>query len=314
MKKILLPFAFIVAFTNASCTSSTDSTVYVQPSPVVSPVMPAELSIAGDKIEIDRFDIREKVDRELTAFSYMHSSTTLLIKRANRYFPEVEPILKEMGVPDDLKYLMAVESNLVPTIVSPAGAAGLWQLMPETARELGLEVNKDIDERFNTPKATRAACQYLLQAYARYGNWWNVAASYNAGQGYISSQLREQHQSKVIDTYLYQETSRYFYRIAALKILMSDPQQYGFFFHKEDLYPAYQYKEVPVDTTVVSLVDWAIEQGTTLAFIKEANPWLRTRRLPNKSRRNYVLRVLTKDFIYIKPQDIKLHNKQWIVE
>ncbi len=319
MRKLIknkFAIATLVLLGSVSCGNAQDSVsdVGIKPAVVVSPEIPEQIDIAGDVLLVNRTDIREKLDRELTAFSYMHSFTSALIKRANRYFPEVEPILKEMGVPDDFKYLMAVESNLDPRCVSPMGAAGLWQIMPETARKLGLEVNKEVDERYNTELATRAACQYLLDAYKVYGNWWNVAASYNAGQGYVTSELRKQQQKHVVDAYLYQETSRYFYRIAALKVVMQNPQGYGYMLEAEDLYPPYKYKEVVVDTTITSLTDWAIEHGTTLAFLKEANPWLRTRELPDESRKKYTLRVLTKEFLYTKPTEVPVHDKRWIVE
>lgn len=309
--KCKLLVAIVMLCGHVSCAQASDISREERPSSVISPIVPKLIDIAGDKLDVNRFDIRERLDRELIAFSYMHSSTLLIIKRANRLFPEVEPILKEMGVPDDFKYLMAVESNLMQTAVSPVGAAGLWQIMPATARELGLEVNKDIDERYNIEKATRAACEYLLQAYNKYGNWWSVAASYNAGQGRITGELRKQKMDNAVDLYLNHETSRYFFRIAALKVIMAQPSQYGFILESKDLYPPYKYKEISIDTTIVSLVDWALAQGTTLAYLKEANLWLRNRNLPDESRKKYVIRVLTDDFIYYKPEKTVAHDKNW---
>ncbi len=291
----------LLLLSHVACAESTDvSTENLKPAQVVSPKIPSRIDIAGDELNVDRYDIKERLDRELISFSYMHSSTLLIIKRANRFFPEVEPILKEMGVPDDFKYLMAVESNLAQVAKSYVGAAGLWQLMPETARELGLEVNKDIDERYNISLATRAACKYLLNAYEKYGNWWSVAASYNAGQGYVSHQLNKQEVDNAVDLYMYEETSRYFFRIAALKVIMTKPESYGFCIDEVDLYAPYKYTEVPVDTTIHSLEIWSKEQGTTLLHLKEANKWLRSRKLPDESRKKYVLRILTDEFIYNK--------------
>ena len=185
--------------------------------------VPDSISFCGETIDLTRFDRRENMDRELLAFTYMHSTSIQIIKRANRYFPIIEPILRKNGIPDDFKYLMAIESNNNPLARSGAGAAGLWQFMPVTAREFGLEVGNNIDERYHVEKSTEAACRYLKQAYDRFGSWINVAASYNAGQSRISQELKKQYEENALDLYLVEETTRYIYRILAAKMMLSDP-------------------------------------------------------------------------------------------
>ena len=181
------------------------------------PDVPAKATFANEEIYLRPYDRRERMDRELLAFTYMHSNTLQILKKANRFFPQIEPILKEEGIPDDFKYLMAIESSLNTLARSPAGAAGLWQLMPQTAKELGLEVNDLVDERYDIEKSTRAACKYLKKAYARYGDWMLVSASYNAGQARISSLMKKQNAEHGMDLWLVEETSRYMFRLLAVK-------------------------------------------------------------------------------------------------
>ena len=190
----------------------------------VVPETPTEVYFADETIRLDRADLRERMDREITAFTYSHQLTLLMIKRANRYFPIVEPILKECGVPDDLKYLMVIESNLSPLARSSVGAAGMWQFMQETGRKYGLEVNANIDERYNIEKATRAACAYLKESYEMYGDWMTVAASYNAGQNGITRRLAQQGVTNAMDLWLVEETSRYMFRILTAKMVLEAPK------------------------------------------------------------------------------------------
>ena len=182
-----------------------------------SPQVPESIMFCGKKIDLTRFDRHERMDRELLAFAYMHSTSLQTIKRANRYFPIVEPILKEHGIPDDFKYLMAIESNCSPLARSHAGASGLWQFMQTTGREYGLEVNKNIDERYHVEKSTVAACKYIKAAYKKYNDWIAVAASYNGGQAHIAGQMEKQQVDETLDLHLVEETARYVYRIIAAK-------------------------------------------------------------------------------------------------
>ena len=290
-----------------------DSVKSEVPSLVAPPSVPSQIEFAGQVIDLKRYDHRERMDRELMSFCYMHSSTMLSIKRANRYFPVIEPILKENGIPDDFKYLAIIESGLNPLAKSPAGAAGMWQFMQSTGREFGLEVNANIDERYHVEKETRAACKYLKQAYAKYGNWLCVAASYNAGQGRISSEMRKQQVEQAADLWLVEETSRYMFRLLAAKEVFSNPQRYGFLLKREQLYPSIPYTEVTVTKGIDTLASFAREQGITFAQLKDANPWLRQHHLQNKSGRTYVLRIPTQAGMNYDPKQIKPHNKNWVI-
>ena len=282
--------------------------------PYSSPQVPESVIFCGKEIDLTRFDRHERMDRELLAFAYMHSTSIQTIKRANRYFPIVEPILKEYGIPDDFKYLMAIESNCSPLARSHAGASGLWQFMQTTGREYGLEVNKNVDERYHVEKATRAACKYLKDAYAKYNDWVAVAAAYNAGQARIASQLTQQGVDDMLDLHLVEETSRYVYRIIAAKIMFSDPTKFGFYLKASDLYIPIPYKEVEVTTGILNLASWAKEQGTTYALLRNLNPWLRDTSLQNVSKRTYILRIPVKEKMHYNPQAIIPHDKRWIVK
>lgn len=281
---------------------------------VTSPTVPQQATFDGTTIDLRRYDRRERMDRELMAFTYMHSTTMLMIKRANRYFPIVEPILKENGIPDDFKYLMVIESSLNPIARSPAGAAGLWQFMPATGREFGLEVNDNIDERYNIEKATRAACKYFKQAYEKYGDWMAVSAAYNAGQGRISTELEKQLASHAMDLWLTEETSRYMFRLLAAKEVLNNPRRYGFLLKREHLYPRIPYKEVVVTTGIDNLDEYARQQSITYAQLRDANPWLRQHSLSNKTGRRYVLHIPTQEGMNYDPKKTIPHNRQWVID
>ena len=234
------------------------SLVQAQTVQQLPPPVPESVVFAGQTIKLDRPDLRERMDRELIAFTYSHSTSTLMIKRANKYFPVVEPILKRMGVPDDLKYLMVIESNLDPQAASGAGAAGLWQFTQSTGRAYGLEVNANIDERYNTVKATEAACRFLLKAYGKYQNWMTVAASYNGGQQGMDRRIEQQHQTDAMDMWLVDETSRYMFRVIAAKMMFENPALFGFHFNREDLYPYIPIKEqIKITDPIEDLVKFA---------------------------------------------------------
>lgn len=276
--------------------------------------VPQSMTFCGETISLARFDRRERMDRELLAFSYMHSTTLQMIKRANRYFPIVESILRENGVPDDFKYLMSIESNNNPLARSVAGAAGLWQFMPATGREFGLEVGNSVDERYHVEKSTRAACRYLKQAYARFGSWISVAASYNAGQGRISRELDRQYEEDALDLQLVEETARYVYRILAAKMLFADPTRFGFRLHASDLYPPIPYREIKVEETIEDLPRFAKSQGITYALLRTMNPWLRSRTLHVHGSKTYYLRIPDKEGMYYNPRVTFPHDPKWVVE
>ncbi len=304
----------IPVLVGSTCLSEQHSVQSEVPYCVTPPTVPEQAVFDGDTIDLRRYDRRERMDRELMSFIYMHSSTMQMIKRANRYFPVIEPLLKANGIPDDFKYLMVIESNLNPIARSPAGAAGLWQFMPVTAREFGLEVNDNVDERYHIEKATVAACKYFKQAYAKYGDWMAVSAAYNAGQGRISSQLEKQLASHAMDLWLVEETSRYMFRLLAAKEIFNNPQRYGFLLKREHLYPPIPYKEVTVNTSIDDLNDYAKSQGITYAQLRDANPWLRDTSLKNKTGKTYILYIPTQEGMYYNPQKTVAYNKQWVID
>lgn len=249
-----------------------------------APAVPSRTVFAGDTVSFDRSDLFERMDRELISFTYMHSNSILMLKKSNRYFRQVEPILREYSIPDDLKYLMAIESNLNPKAYSSAGAAGLWQFTKTTGKEYGLIIDNEVDERYNIEKETVAACKYLRKAYEKYGDWMTVAASYNAGQGGISRRLTDQRQDSALDLWLVEETSRYMFRVMAAKMFFENPAAFGFQVSESDKYPYYPPKEiVTVTGAIASLVDFAQEHGVTYFQLKEANLWLRDNKLLNKA-------------------------------
>ena len=277
------------------------------------PPVPESMVFAGQRINLDRADLRERMDRELIAFTYSHNLSTLMIKRANRLFPQIEPILKRMGVPDDLKYLMVIESNLDPQAQSSAGAAGLWQFIQSTGRAYGLEVNANIDERFNIEKATEAACSFLLEAYEKYGNWMTVAASYNGGQQGMDRRIESQHQTDAMDMWLVDETSRYMFRLLAAKMMFEDPSLFGFRFKREDLYPYIPVKEqIKITDPVEDLVAFAEKHNISYADLKRANLWLRETKLNNKSHRTYYIDIPDVKAQYYDPSMTKVHNPAWV--
>lgn len=259
------------------------------------PPMPEELSFCGEEVPLHRNDVWEALDREILTNTFWHTNTQLAIKRSGRFFPIIEPILKEEGIPDDFKYLCVAESNLMPTAKSPAGAVGLWQILEGTGRELNLEVNKDIDERYNIIKSTHAACQYLKKSYATLGSWTLVAAAYNGGQNRVLRNMSTQKQNSFYDILWAEETARYPFRIMAIKLIMENPSDYGFNIGKKDLYKPYETYTVTIDTTINDLAQFAIDNNTTYKMLKVLNPWMRQNIMPNKSRRNYLITLPKKE-------------------
>jgi len=279
--------------------------------------VPNEVEFAGEKIDLTRYDMHERYDREINGFTYLHSTTMLLIKRANRYFPIIEPILKKNDIPDDFKYLCVIESNLDHRAVSSAGAGGLWQFMKSTAPSYGLEVTGEVDERFNIEKATEAACRYFKEAYAKYNSWTSVALSYNAGQGRISGELEKQQAEEGLDLWLVEETSRYYYRMLAIKQVFENPYKYGFVLKEEQLFKPITFKEVKVTESITDLAAFAKQQGITYAQLKDFNLWLRDRKLTitTKNLKTYTILIPEKNSLYYKKgEHIKVHNRNWIVQ
>ena len=287
-RKSLL-FSCLLALVLASPAPLCAQTVYGNQSlQFQAPKVPESVRFAGTTYRFDRPDLYERMDREFIAFSYAHTNAILMLKRADRLFGQVVPILKKNGVPEDMKYLMAIECNLDPTSVSVAGAKGPWQFMKAAARENGLEVGDEVDERYHIQKSTEAACKYLKAAYAKYGDWITVAASYNAGQGGISQRIDVQRQKSAMNLALPAETSRYIFRLLTAKYFFEHPEEFGFHVRPEECYPYVAPKEtVTVKGPIESLTDFAEEHGTTYFLLKEANLWLRGDKLTNKNGKTY---------------------------
>lgn len=254
--------------------------------------VPADVSFSNEKAPLEVYDVKERFERELLINANLHSSTILIIKRANRAFQVIEPILKEYNVPDDFKYLAVIESSLT-NAVSSAGARGFWQFMEGTAKESGMEVTSTVDERYHLVKSTHAACKYLLKAKEKFGSWTLAAASYNAGMAGISNQMESQKVSNYYDLLLNEETSRYVFRILALKQIMQNPQNFGFAVNKDDLYELLPTKKVEVDSTITNLADFAKAQGINYKILKLHNPWLRDKKLTNPTKKLYVIEIPT---------------------
>ncbi|WP_396598115.1 lytic transglycosylase domain-containing protein [Dokdonia sp. R86516] len=252
--------------------------------------MPDGLNFAGEAVPVENPDIKERMDRELLVNTYWQSNALLIFKRANKYFPTIEKILAEEGVPDDLKYLAVIESGLTQA-VSPARATGFWQILKETGREYGLEVNDNVDERYHVEKSTRAACKYLKQSKEKFGSWTAAAAAYNAGNYGVSRRFKEQNVQDYYDLLLGEETGRYVFRIIALKEILSNPKKYGFNFRAEDLYAEVPTYKVEVDTAVTDFVKFAERFGINYKLLKLHNPWLRETKLNNSSRKKYYIEI-----------------------
>ena len=298
MKKIHILVIIALVLTSSSlliyATSDTDRMLKSHEGTAM--YFPPNVDFAGENTPLNIYDVRERFDRELLVNANLHSSTILIIKRANRAFPIIEPILAKNGIPDDFKYLAVIESALVPTAVSSSGAKGIWQFMPETAKEKGMEVNDNVDERYNIEIATEAACKYLIAAKEKFGTWTLAAASYNGGMNGVTKKIEEQKVSSYYDLLLTDETSRYVFRILALKEIMKNPQKYGFEINATDLYEILPTKKIEVDSTISDLAVFAINQGINYKILKLHNPWMRDKKLANPAKKKYVIEIPTSGY------------------
>lgn len=306
---------FAIALMSGNDVEKTESEKPLVMSMTASVDIPESMIFAGEQIIFDRYDKRERMDRELNSFTYFHSTTMLLFKRANRLLPVIEPILKQQGVPDDLKYLAIIESSLDYRAVSPAQAVGLWQFLQSTAKQYGLEATSEVDERYHVEKSTIAACRYLKEAYKKYGSWSATVLSYNGGQARITNGLKNQQADEAIDLWLVEETSRYYYRMLAIKLIFENPQQYGFIIKPQHLYKPMQFEQVKVSTAIADLPTFAKQHNITYAQLKDFNSWLRSDKLTNPSGKTYTLLIPTKDDLYYrKGESPKVHNPAWVVK
>lgn len=302
-------FAAALALAPLSCRAAESGFAEVH-----SPQIPSSVKFADTEVSLQPVQMWERLDRELSSMAYTHGNTLLTFKRANKYFPLIAPVLKSEGVPSDLIYIAVIESTLNPRAVSGAKAAGLWQFMPSTAREFGLEVNDYVDERFDPVKSTRAAARYLKNAYAKYGNWESVAASYNGGMGRVSGELASQQEKSAYDLYLPEETMRYMFRLLAAKMLMENPAAYGYRLRPEDLYQAPDYEEFEVATPVTDWQVWAKEHGSNYLTLREHNPWIRAKSLPNPDGKKYIVKLPSKNSLKRGGLEMKVYDKRWIYE
>lgn len=272
--------------------------------------LPENIDFAGEKVPMEYFDVRENLDRELLVNTYWQSQTLLFIKRANRYFPLIERILRENEVPDDFKYIAMAESGLLQA-VSPKHAVGFWQFLKNTGKEYDLEINSEVDERYNVEKSTVAACKYFKKAYSKFGSWTMAAASYNRGRSGLIKQMDRQDENYYYDLLLNDETARYLFRILSFKLILNDPGKYGFHFKPEDLYPPVRVKTVEVDSSINSMVSFARYFNLNYKTLKMFNPWLRDTRLTNGKGKTYKIQIPYDNFrtdIYTsKIEPISLH-------
>ena len=252
--------------------------------------IPKKVSFAGEEINLDDQDLFERMDRELLVNTYWQSNTILMIKRANKYFPQIEKILIDEGVPTDFKYLALIESGF-QNVTSPSGAKGFWQIMKTTGKEYGLEINSNVDERYNLNLSTRLACKYLKKARDKFGNWILAAAAYNRGINGIQNKITNQKQKAYENILFGEETKRYIFRIIALKNIVESPESFGFYIKKEDMYNPIKYDKIKINTPINNISDFSKNLGLTYKTFKIHNPWLLENHLNNKSRKVYTISI-----------------------
>ncbi len=301
-KKIILAFAIALAFVALVFTSAyfyVKSEHNARKIPIIitenerriySPPIPDTLDFCGEQVPLQDFDVKERFDREFLVNTYWHSAMLLYIKRANRWFQIIEPILKENGIPDDFKYMAVAESGLT-NAVSPDGAAGFWQLMAPAAKKYNLEIDDEIDERYNVEKATQAACDYLKEAHSKFKSWTLTAASYNNGMNGIERQINREQTKNYYNMYLNEETSRFVARIVTIKAIFKNPHKYGFYFSQNDLYPNFETYSLKVNYSIKDLAEFAKEYEINYKILKIFNPWLRDNYLKNKLKKTYYIKI-----------------------
>ena len=267
--------------------------IEVRPSTVKPFVLPEQLDFAGESLALNMMEVKEKLDREILVNTYWQSNNLLMLKRSSKYFPIIEPILSRNSIPNDFKYLALIESGL-QNVVSPAGAAGYWQIMKSTGRENGLEINNEIDERYHIEKSTQVACDYLNEAYEHFWNWTLAAASYNMGVAGTARRLSEQGVKSYYDLLLNSETARYVYRIAAVKHIHENLEEFGYVYHQDQGYSFPEMDTISVNTTVPNWISWAKTQGITYNTLRNYNPWIQSQQLSNSTNKAYNIWVPSK--------------------
>ncbi|HFA51631.1 MAG TPA: lytic transglycosylase domain-containing protein [Bacteroidetes bacterium] len=293
---IMAAFATVAIFASYETpTNDPDGTAYNRSIYIPSVDATDEYWFAGERIPTENFDVRERLERELIVNTYYHTSTILNLKKMTRFFPVIEPILKEYGVPEDFKYLAVAESNL-SNAKSPVGAKGFWQFMRGTASDYGLQVNTEVDERYHLEKATRAACKYLKKYHEKFGSWINTAAAYNMGPSGFAKEMERQKSDNYFDLNINEETSRYVFRILAIREVLEKPTKFGFDIPEEEKYmPLNNYSVVQVDGAIPNLGDFAKKYGTTYRMLKLYNPWLLSYKLTNSKKKTYDIKIPKQD-------------------
>lgn len=284
---IFLVLFLFAAFSDSQQIYTSNNEVYIQ---TISPYIPENIAFCNEEVPIQYFDIFESLERELIVNTYFHSQTILYLKKASRYFPVIEPILRINNIPDDFKYLAIAESGL-SHVVSPAGARGIWQLLESTAKDYNLEINEEIDERYHLEKATEAACKFLNESYAIYHNWTMVAATYNAGRKGIERQIERQGETDYYSLLLNDETARYVFRVIAIKLIMENPSRYGFTITEADQYKPIPFHAISISGTIENIAAFAREHGTSYKILKYLNPWLRDNKLTNPKQITYTIKI-----------------------
>lgn len=290
---LLAAAIFIVIGITSKGNNSEESfteTMFPQGYKIVQPHIPENLSFAGETVPMDNYEVYERIDREFISNTYFHSATLLSLKRAKRFFPIIEPILRKNNIPEDFKYLPIVESTL-SNAISPAGAVGVWQIMESSGKEYGLEINSEVDERYHLEKSTEVAVKYLKDAYAKFGSWTIAAAAYNMGQNGMRKQLDRQKANNYYNLVLSDETSRYIARIVVIKEIIKNPSVYGYSLQDEELYSPLETKDITVNYSIDNLASFAAEQGINYKILKMYNPWLRDNRLTNLKGKNYIIKL-----------------------
>lgn len=285
IKRILTAMAALLAMASVPCHAEKAQAT------ITPPELPSQIIFCGDTIDLTNEYLRERYDREIINFTYGQSQTLQVLKRSRKYFPMIEAMLKKYDIPDDFKYLAAIESNLNPRAASGAKAAGLWQMIPDAAKENGLIINEDVDERYNIELETQAACNFLRQSYKRTGDWACTAASYNTGRTRVMRQMGRQMADNFFEMLFSEETNRYVFRIVALKALMENPEKYGYSLRETDYYHNVDCDTVSVDSSIGNLAAFAKDRGINYMMLKEENPWLRSNKLTNGDHHRYIIRI-----------------------
>jgi membrane-bound lytic murein transglycosylase D len=290
---VFAPALFLLACSSPQPTEKEIVEKTQAPAALVFPHLPEKMTFAGEEIVLTDEDVIERLDREVLMNAYYNSATTGYFKRAHRWFPTIERILKEEGLPEDFKYLAVIESGLVQAI-SPVGAQGFWQFMPGTAKNYDLEMSTEVDERLHIEKSTRAACQYLKGSYDSLNDWIWATASYNRGVGGVQQDMAWQGTDHYFDTDQNNETGRYFFRLLAIKLIFEHPEDYGYYPDKMQLYEPFKTKSVVVSESIPNIATWAIEQGYNFKIIQKLNPWLKSNKLTVK-KKQYTILLPAKD-------------------